>query len=895
MAVDLPHKLIITGSGFDPNEFFNGCNTFADVDGPGGAGSRGLAPNEDALSVNLNRSAYALAKNDEYLAGLLGGMSAYGRVAVLAGFTGGDQIDIDPSGGAGGDINYTGYLYLGNGTNPIYSIAQEGYDALFQLLDEDYNEVMVDGVEVKIDSISGVDAVLGNGFVDTLVSLHLNKTLPTANYRLAYWIGADYDDLPEDYLVTSEVRGLHEAAAEVTRKSWFVCDDATPEEVADFASATAIQDAIDNLGENTTLYVRAGSYDIHAAGASGTDLSIGVNNLTIIGEGAGTVFNLAATRRLLISSCNHIHIENVAFNPAGTGADCFITDCYNVYMKNCSFTNMKFSISDVTSKRMVFENCTFGGSDMALNILDYVSQVKFINCTFIDGTDDAAEPIVKVKQSSKISFDNCSIRNTAGSSAQVSLLLEDVKEIAFNSCEIIARDGPVILYGEDPSPVSWVSASFIGCEITGYGTLIRGASLTAPFQYAKLHFENCRFANLSTTAVDKILIDLKCHTSHTTSSSAELRSSMINCHIYDSYNMGREGGTTNYPVIDFRGVYAKGLSWDHRGSTNFYQNGPRLRIAWSTVIGLDIELEPSPTIVSTSPDNGMIDVREGGRLKDLEVRWPTGVWQYPLLYIAGDMTSDPEDPHYAEVEDVTISVLDDPAKKWGLHFSKTTDGVIATMGSCSRLSRLRTPDYLLLTDTVTNPSTCLIYIGGDGYATLEHCYLKAYSHTSAGPPLFLFNGSAVLAIVFVAPSSAGVPQIRIIDNTLIAMKDYIGAQCNNLLYIKQGSVGVIRGNSFSWDTNCGAAPATADIPVVLDTSTTLWVFDGNHVKVGLENTPGQQYVVEMLAGALTGAPTGGCNATGNILLLGLGSGQAANIWYGGGAVAGDTTNVKGWV
>jgi len=62
----LPHRLFITGLGFDPNEFFVGCN--ADVaDGPGGAGSRGLAPTEQGLTFNVNRGPYALAENDEWL------------------------------------------------------------------------------------------------------------------------------------------------------------------------------------------------------------------------------------------------------------------------------------------------------------------------------------------------------------------------------------------------------------------------------------------------------------------------------------------------------------------------------------------------------------------------------------------------------------------------------------------------------------------------------------------------------------------------------------------------------------------------------------------------------------------------------------------------------------
>lgn len=208
----LPHQLTITGSGFDAGEFFYGCN--ADItDGPPGSGSRGLAPGEDALSVNFNRAAYALAENDEYLYGAITREIALPVIAPLATFSGA-SIDIDPSGGTGGDINYTGQLYLGEAGWPGAGwTAQERLDQLFQILDENYQEVSVDGVEVKVTGLSG--GSLGGGFVSTLVTLNLNKTLPSGNYRIGYFEQTDMATAPPWLLSFAGIRGLEEVSGEL--------------------------------------------------------------------------------------------------------------------------------------------------------------------------------------------------------------------------------------------------------------------------------------------------------------------------------------------------------------------------------------------------------------------------------------------------------------------------------------------------------------------------------------------------------------------------------------------------------------------------------------------------------------------------------------------------------
>jgi hypothetical protein len=207
----LPHHLIITGSGFDAGEFFYGCN--ADVtDGPPGSGSRGLAPGEDGLSTNFNRAAFALAENDEYLYGKVTRDIAGPEVAAVNTFTGGTII-IDPSGGATGQINYTGTLYMGESGWPGAGfVAQERLDQIFSILDSDYNEVVVNGNEVKVTGVAG--SSLGAGFVSVAVTLTLNETLPSGDYRIGYYVGTTVEDLPAYALTFAGLRGLEELPGE---------------------------------------------------------------------------------------------------------------------------------------------------------------------------------------------------------------------------------------------------------------------------------------------------------------------------------------------------------------------------------------------------------------------------------------------------------------------------------------------------------------------------------------------------------------------------------------------------------------------------------------------------------------------------------------------------------
>jgi hypothetical protein len=171
------------------------------------AGTRFIDNGEDAEGEVLNRSFAALAENTDDLDTRMTRDIASPEVGVLTGHSG-TTIVIDPSGGAAGDVNYTGTLYCGE----TGWTGQERLDQLFQLLDEDYNEVRVNGNEVKVTSLS--DNSLGDEFVATATTLNLNETLPSANYRIGYYIGTTIGELPVYALTHAGLRGLEEVPGE---------------------------------------------------------------------------------------------------------------------------------------------------------------------------------------------------------------------------------------------------------------------------------------------------------------------------------------------------------------------------------------------------------------------------------------------------------------------------------------------------------------------------------------------------------------------------------------------------------------------------------------------------------------------------------------------------------
>jgi hypothetical protein len=171
-------------------------------------GTRFVANGEDAEAEHFNRAYAALAENTDDLNTRVTRDIGVPEVGALTAFSG-NSIDIDPSGGAAGDVNYTGTLYLGESG----WTGQERLDQLFQLLDENYEEVSVGGVEAKITGLTGNS--LGDGFVATATTLNLNVSIPSGNYRIGYYAGSTVAELPPYAFTHAGLRGLEEVSGEL--------------------------------------------------------------------------------------------------------------------------------------------------------------------------------------------------------------------------------------------------------------------------------------------------------------------------------------------------------------------------------------------------------------------------------------------------------------------------------------------------------------------------------------------------------------------------------------------------------------------------------------------------------------------------------------------------------
>lgn len=170
---------------------------------------------EDASDRIANRPHLALAENMDNMKLALDAMTSQVVWAALTGFSG-SSITVDPTGGAA-NVSYTGYLYLGESGSYIPG-TPEHYNTLFQVLDANFNKVVVDDVEVVVSTTS---VAIGSGLYNGgSVTLTLSKALPSGNYILVHGRETTLATLPADALVRLGVRAIPEAPVELfTRKA----------------------------------------------------------------------------------------------------------------------------------------------------------------------------------------------------------------------------------------------------------------------------------------------------------------------------------------------------------------------------------------------------------------------------------------------------------------------------------------------------------------------------------------------------------------------------------------------------------------------------------------------------------------------------------------------------
>jgi len=696
----LPHPLYITGLGFDSGELFYGCTTPLDVDGPPGSGSRGVAPGEDSLSTTFNRISYALAKNVEYLYDIFEAELAYTEVGALTTFTG-NSIDVDMTGGWGGDVNYTGFLYLGEAG----WTTQEFIDTLFQILDENYNEVMVGDVEARVTSITG--AALGTGFFNSnLVTLNLNVTLPSGNYRLVYPRGASFEDLPAYSLIRADIRGLQEDAAETVRRSVHVIGPANDPEGVDYAGPTAIQDALAALGDGCVLFVKAGTYTLYQAGTP-NPLTISQRDVTIIGEGEGQVTLQVADGHLLTVTGQRLTLMGVTV--AGGTNTAMFTTTGSIRIEDCTFDALCFACvpGNLSSIRNV----------QVTNTLPFISSLTFSNSqnvsvenVTIAAPTGSGSPFIHAV--SLVQCSSCSLTNVRFANAAFGyhgLQINSASECTFDSCVFDTIDLSELEY----SAIAQNRRNTLRSCVFRSNVQVVEAGGGGVLQKVQYSFHDCLFEN---TAIAEYQVPFVAFSAGETGGE-EYGIVLDNCIFRDAWCRGRDGGGTNHPVIELVGVHARNMTVDRTGASKMYQYGAHVEMTRSRVDGLYVKLDC--TVIDPglpgAPNAGpaMLDVLDNSVLRNVHISGVEGYWIFSAFHLQGSRVDFGLDvPHYAMVEGVTILPANPGTSTWGC-YRPQPGGVLAHLEEVSIFRRAFIGDTCRFQEDSANGASSLIEIGGD--------------------------------------------------------------------------------------------------------------------------------------------------------------------------------------
>jgi len=154
------------------------------ADAPGQpADTKFIAPGEDISTEIANRPHLQLAENCDILKVETDKLAVDTAVFLNEEFTLGapaNTVVVDPTGGAGGDINFTGKVLIHDGTDSSYSPYR-----MWRITDQLHSEVIVNDVIVRVTNIN--PSAVGQGFYDAgLVTFTLNETLPAGSYRLVF-------------------------------------------------------------------------------------------------------------------------------------------------------------------------------------------------------------------------------------------------------------------------------------------------------------------------------------------------------------------------------------------------------------------------------------------------------------------------------------------------------------------------------------------------------------------------------------------------------------------------------------------------------------------------------------------------------------------------------------
>ncbi len=614
------------GDYLDAATLLDTCDAYTG-DTPGkNVGCRFVGQTEGASSATANRPHLALAENMDNLKLPLDSQLAVTQVGQLLSFSK-TTIDIDMINGAGSDINFSpsGYLYVGNGTYSALPL-QEALDTLFQFVDEDYNEVMVDGEEVKVTAIS-VGPAVGSGFYNTaVVTLQLGTdsgpltALPSGNYRLSYAREATLATLPDDALIRADIRGIHEGAGESAKPSWVVC---AVSGIADYVGASALEDAISDGHER--IYLKQGTY--------GPYNSLSLNAQHIIGEDKNTtvVEVNADAANGLISTSNGCSIEDLTITAPGaiTSTSARIQLSQRSYLRNVSAIGWRLELDTRTS----VENVECGGPSGCILVGQNENTVHVRNVKYDAQHMTTGDVMFIGSGCADMVFEN--IRPfTPGSGISVGVGIDFAgvtasQRLRFTNCYIEVGDVTCLLINQ---PLQGVK--FENCEFRGNR---RVADTDFPVEQHGLIFENCRFINTASAWYGLFFVELQAMHEPEGVSVTERGIILNNCYFYDKWSKGTDdasdpgatptGGGTLFPVMKLDGVAGRNVVFDRGDCSHIVMDESWVYMSTCNIDGFAVHHQDSPDGAQPfsygALAGGLVEVDFQSKITELSVQLDT--------------------------------------------------------------------------------------------------------------------------------------------------------------------------------------------------------------------------------------------------------------------------------
>jgi hypothetical protein len=479
------------------------------------------------------------------------------------------------------------YLYFGTSAY----VGQEGWDSLFQLTDSDYNEVLVDGAEVKITSVAP-GPFLGTGFNNSSVfTVTLSDTIPAGDYRLRFARNATLATLPEDALISADIRGVHESAGEAARVSYAVCDaSAGAERLADYVGATALEDAL-AAGEKA-IFLRQGNY--------GPYNSLIFNNCVVMGENGSTVVRMNATGANGAISLNNAQLYNFDFNPEVTP-----TESAAVFTVNdeCTVRNVRFRGWQLwlAGERITIENVECGGQPGCVLSTSLSKRVSVKNLLY-DTQNLGSSSVVVDINGSEAAYENIfpfTPGSNLGESYALRMFTAGAHDVSFKNCRFETGDGTALYFSQDGYNVSFENCQFRANEtlVSMYTTFGAATRRTAAFR-------SCKFINTATTwhSYPVAKIGARRHPTGDLLTVEESGIWMEHCYFYDRWARGHtnanDPGTTPIddvgntgdpvPIMELFGVHGRDIVFDRGLITRIVQDNEWVLVYNSVIDGFQV-------------------------------------------------------------------------------------------------------------------------------------------------------------------------------------------------------------------------------------------------------------------------------------------------------------------